>query len=399
MTLVRSLSLVVAVWWISTGLLVSAGVIALVSGGAVVWIAIFGAVQLAFSICGAVIASRMASHPIGWLFLVFGLLASLAIVLEEISVAATRPDDSIPTAALAGLVVSNVIYGPLLFGLVAALVLVFPSGSLPSPRWRPAAVAAGFGTALFSLVNVVSTGDLNALDPNQAVENPLAIRGTGEVVAGVLGGVSFMAMTGVLVAGVVSLARRYRHATGTLRQQLKWFGGAAILVVAGGVAQSFFWNSTVSWASAAILGLFAGTVVALPVATAIAILRYRLYDFDLIVRRTLVYAVLVVVLAAVYLLGVFVVGALVQSVVGRSDALAVTLSTLAVAALFQPLRRRIRGVIDRRFYRPRYDAGRALELFGGRLRDQIEIDALEGELLAVVGATVGPSHASIWLRN
>jgi hypothetical protein len=161
--------------------------------------------------------------------------------------------------------------------------------------------------------------------------------------------------------------------------------------------QLVLWNVSARWASVAGLCLFAIGAVALPIATDIAILRCRLYEIDVIIRETLVYATRVAVLALVYLAGVYVIGSGLQAVTGQSGALAVTLSTLAVAAAFQPLRRRIQRVVDRRFYRNNYDAARTLAAFSGRLREQIDLDALDREILATVHETLRPSHANLWL--
>jgi hypothetical protein len=385
-------------WWGAVALLVAAALVALGLGHAFGWIAVFGVAAMAFATCGVVIAQRAPGNPIGWLFLEFGLLTSFAILLDEISIATTRADGSIPDAALAGFIVSNVIYGPVLSGLVIFIVLLFPDGRLPSPRWRTLAWAAGIANAAFCAVNILGAGNLNALDPDQIVPNPLARAGLMQTFVEVAGPITVAVQVTVLIAGLVSLTLRYRRAAGTARQQLKWFGGSGGVFVVLLAIQPYFWGQSSTRAQAIGGVLFAVAITAFPAGTAVAILRYRLYDFDVIVRRTAVYAVLVAVLGAVYIAGVVVGGAAIQALVGRSDTLVVTLTTLAIAVLFQPVRRRTQDVIDRRFARSRYDAARAVDAFGGRMRENVDVAAIETALLGTVTETVGPRHASLWLR-
>jgi hypothetical protein len=260
-------------------------------------------------------------------------------------------------------------------------------------------VAAAVALPVFMLDNLTGTGTVNSLDPNQSVENPLALPGGWQQLVAVVAAASMATLVGVLVAGIGSLIRRYRRATGALRQQLKWFGAAAILVVLAGVCQAYFWQQTGEQAQVVTLVLFAGSLAALPVATAVAVLRYRLYDLDLIIRKTFVYGIIVVVLGLVYLVGIAVGGRLLQAALGRSDALAVTLTTLAVALLFHPVRRRTQDAIDRRFSRRRADAARAIDAFGAQLRENLDLDALEDALLAAVAETVSPNRVELWLRR
>ena len=207
-----------------------------------------------------------------------------------------------------------------------------------------------------------------------------------------------------MVASAASLVVRFRHAGLVEREQVKWLAAAAglsawvylvdlcVSVVAGGAGPEPVWRVALDDTFVLSLGL-------IPVAIGVAVLRYRLYEIDVIIRRTLVYAVLVSALAVLYLVGVFAIQAAVRSVSGQSGTLAVTVATLLVAVAFQPLRARIRGAVDHRFYRARYDAARTLESFSGRLREQVEIETVSGEVLDVVRQTLQPAHVPLWLRS
>ncbi len=368
------------------------------SGYSFGWILVFGGVQMAFSSMGAVLASRLRGNPIGWLFLGFGVLAAIAIAGEAYSLRALESGDPLP-GGMAALVVSSAIYGPGLFAVVLTLFLVFPDGHLPSPRWRPVARVAVIAGGAFTVLQTISPGTLNSLDPAQSVDGPIALAGTLGVVAQVATSICAVIVLAITVVSVVSLIRRYRQATGVLRQQLKWFVGAAGFFMALLACQIVLWQIPDRWATATVLVLFASGVAALPLATGIAILRYRLYEIDVIIRKTLVYAVLAATLALVYLGGISLLGWVFRSVTGQSGALAVTLSTLVVAAAFQPLRHRIQRAVDQRFYRRKYDAAQTLQGFSSRLREQVDLDALNTEVLAVVTEALQPSQASLWLRQ
>ncbi len=383
-------------WVVSTLLLAAAAILTVWDGGALGWLLTFGAVQLAFSSVGAVLSSRRAENPIGWLLLGYGVMAAIAIAGEAYSMRALQPAPNSLPGGTAALVASGLIYPPLLFGLVVTLFLLFPTGRLPSPRWRPVARISTVAGTVFLVLHVFQHGMLNSIDPSQAVANPYGVTGPG---VGVPTAISAVIVLGVAAAAVVSLVRRFRRATGVLRQQLKWFGGASALFMVSLAVQSlWWWNVAATW-EWAVLALFATGSAALPIATGIAILRYRLYEIDVIVRKTLVYTTLVGTLAVVYLVGVYTVEAALRTVTGQSGALAVTASTLAAAAAFQPLRRRIQQRVDHRFYRRKYDAVATLDAFTSHLREQIDLDALRTEVLDVVTVTVHPRHVSLWLRE
>jgi hypothetical protein len=230
--------------------------------------------------------------------------------------------------------------------------------------------------------------------PTVTVANPLAIDGPLATVLGYLNSSPFTFV--VYLIPVAAVVARFRTAAGRERQQLKWFAYTSSILI------SFFVATVLVPVFSYLAGLGPLVIVLamdlIPISVAIAIMRYRLYDIDVLIRRTLTYTVLSVVLFVAYVTGVALTQ-LVFSPVTSGNGLAVAISTLAVVALFQPLRRRIRSSVERRFYRRRYDAVRTLDSFAVRLRDEIDLDALQAELITAVGATVQPTHASLWLRD
>jgi hypothetical protein len=259
------------------------------------------------------------------------------------------------------------------------VLLVFPDGRLPSPRWRWAAWLAGAGVAVMTLGMAASTlGDPVRIALSE--EEPGGLPGLVLDVSVIAAAVSFL-------AALVSLAQRWRRARGNEREQLKWVAFAAGLALVANIVLQIF----------QLPGLGLVGVVLVPVGAAVAILRYRLYDIDRIISRTLGYGLLTALLGLVYVAGVFVFGRLLNPG-GKPSELAVAASTLAVAALFQPARRRVQAAVDRRFNRARYDAARTVAAFSARLRDQIDLDTLSTELLAVVDQTMEPTQVSFWLR-
>jgi hypothetical protein len=336
---------------------------------------------------GATIARRQPHHPIAWIFIGSGLGAGLASFSYEYGHYAlvTRPGSVPLGVAMAWVSLWMWTTGaiPLLtFGL-----LLFPDGHLPSRRWRPIAWLAGATLAMFTVGSAVQPGPMPGYGD---VPNPVGIEAAR--LLGVLATLSQLCLPVVVVGSAASILVRFRRARGLERQQLKWLTYAVTVATLALLLTSRQWAG---WALAEIVTLFA--VGFIPVAIGIAILRYRLYDIDRLISRTLVYGLLTALLAGVYATGVFVVGRLLDPATGESS-LAVAASTLAVAALFQPLRRRIQRLVDRRFNRSRYDAARIVETFSGRLRDEIDLDSLSAELLAVVDQTMQPAQASLWLR-
>ena len=237
--------------------------------------------------------------------------------------------------------------------------------------------------------------DFTGEPPLRSVHNPIAVSGAWESAINVAQAAALPLTIVAFLGGVASMVLRFRRSAGVERQQLKW-------VVAGVLIWSVVFAVTIAL-SAAGAGSYGGFAFALslilfPVVMALAILRYRLYDIDLVIRRTLVYTCLIAVLGAIYLAGIGLLGSLSLSVTGQSGEVAVTVTTLVVALAFQPLRRRIQRAIDRRFSRRTVDAETAMRAFSGRLRQEVDLDALCSDLLGVVDQTFQPRHASVWLR-
>jgi hypothetical protein len=339
---------------------------------------------LVFATVGALVASRRPRNPIGWIL----LSAGIAYEIGGMSVAAAEGGGTGSWDTLMAWVGSWVwmaAVGPVgTFGL-----LLFPSGRLPSARWRPVAWLSGAGLAALICGLALEPGRFE----DSAIENPLGLEGIPWL-PDALSAAGAIALVCGLLGSIASLRARYTSARRDERQQLKWLLYAATLVAAGvAVTVPIETFAGPSWADLAN-GITTLTVASVPVAMGIAILRHRLYDVDVVINRTLVYGALTVTLGAAYLGSVLLIGL----AVGRSG-FAVAGSTLAVAALFRPARARIQGAVDRRFYRRRYDAVRTLEAFGGRLRDEIDLEALADHLRGVVTDTVQPASVSLWLRR
>jgi hypothetical protein len=338
----------------------------------------YAAVAVAFALLGAVVAAHRPENPIGWLFLAIGLSGALGVVSNEyVRYTLVTAPGALPGGSVAAWL-SGWTWWPA-YGLVPLVLLVFPDGRLPSPRWRWAAWLAGAGVAVMTLGMAASTlGDPVRIALSE--EEPGGLPGLVLDVSVIAAGVSFL-------AALVSLAQRWRRARGNEREQLKWVAFAAGLALVANIVLQIF----------QLPGLGLVGVVLVPVGAAVAILRYRLYDIDRIISRTLGYGLLTALLGLVYVAGVFVSGRLLNPG-GKPSGLAVAASTLAVAALFQPARRRVQAAVDRRFNRARYDAARTVAAFSARLRDQIDLDTLSTELLAVVDQTMEPTQVSFWLR-
>jgi hypothetical protein len=336
---------------------------------------------------GALIVSRRPSHPIGWLLCAFGLANGLAAFASEYATygLVSTPGAAPGAGALAW--VTSWLFAVDL-ALLTALLLLFPSGRPPSPRWRWVLWLASVGNGL------VVIGAL-ALWPLRGVA---LLRTDGPEQGGVLaalGTVGFLAALAALLVAGASLVVRFRRASGVERQQLKWLLYAVAIAILGtpllSLAPSRTPELVVDLASALLIAL-------IPVAVGLAILRYRLYDIDRIISRTISYGLLTGLLACVYALVVLVLGLLFGGLGAEPPSWAIAAATLVVAALFQPLRRRIQSGVDRRFNRRRYDAARTIEAFSARLRQEVDLDTLSAELLAVVDQTMQPTTASLWLR-
>jgi hypothetical protein len=336
---------------------------------------------------GALVAARRPRHPVGWLLLGFALLLTASGVISSyVTYGLVARPGALPAANVAARLYPVTIAAGL--AVVGFVLLLTPTGSPPSSRWRRWPWALAVAVAVVLVAATVAPGSLDplaqfvsgAMDP-QVYGGALRVAVPLALLAGLL----------TLLAGAGSLVARFRRARGVERLQLQWVAlaagltglsllAAAVLIAVGEVNLS-------NWASA--FG-----VAFLPLATGAAILRYRLYDLDRIVSRTLAYGLLTLLLGGGYAAVVLGLGQL----LGRDSPLVVAAATLAVAALFQPARRRVQAVVDRRFNRRRHDAARTIEGFGTRLRDQVDLDTLTAELLAVVDQTMQPTQASLWLR-
>ena len=271
---------------------------------------------------------------------------------------------------------------PILGLIFIFTLLLFPTGRLPSPRWRPVAVVGGLAIAVVTVLGAVRP-TLRLQNEEVYLANPVGVAGAPDPENGSLGAVLLAGLGAGMVASG-SLVLRFRRSQGVERQQLKWFTYAAALLLAVNLV-----TITILPDGLASDLLFGLSIAFVPIAAGVAILRYRLYDIDRLINRTLVYGLLTFLLAGVYAGLVLVLG---QLSGGVAD------GTLAVAALFQPARRRVQSVVDRRFNRRKYDAARTVEAFSARLRDEIDLDTLSSELLAGVDQTVEPTTVSLWLR-
>jgi hypothetical protein len=344
---------------------------------------------LAFATVGALILSRRPHNAIGWLCWAMAAVVCFGSVGFEAATRVAGDPVSRPVALV--LLVGSATFLVSLLGLLPLLVLVFPTGRLPSRRWRPAVWVFAGGLVLYLGLYLLQPGPIG----DDLPANPLGV-GWAKRLLERIGPVLGLLFTLFVVLVLVSLVLRFRRARGDERQQLKWFTFAAALTAVlppalGGLAEQ---------AGAPLVGavFFSLVTVMLPAAIGVAILKYRLYDIDRVINRTLVYGLLTVLLAGVYAGAVLVLGQVFGGVGRDPPSWAVAGATLAVAALFQPARRRIQAIVDRRFNRRKYDAATTVEAFSARLRDEIDLDALSAELLAVAHQTMQPTTATLWLR-
>ena len=357
------------------------------------------AAPVVFAIVAALIVSRQPRNTLGWVLMVpVGLYVvggPIASYLE--SLAPSPPEPTLPILLMAWFNGWNwlLLIIPLLF-----IMLLFPNGQPPTPRWRWVGVAAIVWAALFVLLTVLLQ-QINAVTtPNLVFDNPIGVLGKETVER--LVGVWIVGLLALVVVCAVALFVRFRRANATEREQIKWLLYACALFLVVYVGDFVGGLGGKASVGGYIWGVFFGlSVIALPAAIGIAILRYRLYDIDVVINRTLVYGSLSVSLALVYFGGVTATQAIFRNLTGQQELpqLVVVASTLVIAALFTPLRRRIQLFIDRSFYRSKYDATKTLEGFSIKLRDETDLEALRGDLVEVVTETMQPTHVSLWLRS
>ncbi|MBA2712023.1 MAG: hypothetical protein H0U55_00485 [Rubrobacteraceae bacterium] len=343
-------------------------------------------------ILGGLIASRHPRNPYGWLWLGFGMGFALVSLGEPYAAYALVVDPGSLPAPRTVVQVLGIAWVLFIF-FSPFLLLLFPDGRLPSRRWRFLVWTVAAAGAMLLVLALFLPGR-SGFAP---VENPFGIGGTFGDVVTVLVNTGVFVIFGAIVISALSLVFRFRRTTGIERQQIKWFAYAAV-VLGGSVAFSGLLGFELPGVWDALFEAL--TFVGLYVAVGIAILKYRLYEIDRIINRTLVYGALTLMLAAVYFGGVTLLQATFRVLTGQEQQpqFVIVASTLVIAALFNPLRRRIQNFIDRRFYRGKYDAKNTLQAFSQKLRDETDLDVLGEDLVAVVRDTMQPEHVSIWLK-
>ena len=356
-------------------------------------------IAVGYPVIGAIIASRLPAHPIGWICCAIGVLAAVQHFSGEYAIYALVAHPEALPGGYAMLWVSLWAW-ILVFGLIEILLFLFPNGRLPSKRWRPLAWLSGALTLMAAiLISISPDAALDALGSSDnvhvSIPNPLGIEGLPNLYRPIQ---TLVLTLGLVAAASVVIGRR--KAGGIERLQVKWLLYASVIWFGGNVLKNTVfsplgdvsWGLWVSYLLVGIGGLGG------PIAIGIAILRYRLYEIDIIINRTLVYGALTVTLVALYFGGIVVLQRVFVLLTGQQSTLAVVASTLLIAALFSPMRRRIQSFIDRGFYRRKYDAARTLEVFSAKLRDETDLDALSDDLVGVVRETMQPAHVSLWLR-
>ena len=356
---------------------------------------------LTFTTVGAVVASRRPENPIGWIFCAGGLILSVTVSAENYyEYALNASTGSLPGVQYAAWIASWAL--PLTLLLVATMLfLLFPDGKLSSREWGLVAWTAVIASVVVALGDALGRSNLGTYFGSMG--NPFAVEGAVGNFLQMLGGFGLTLLLLCFLVTLAALLVRLRQARGVERQQIKWFAYAAAVMGTGPLVMFMLGGGysaleELMW----YLGYFVGILgfAFLPVATAIAILRYRLYDIDILINRTLVYGSLTLMLALVYFGGVTATQVVFTALTGQEEQpqLTIVVSTLVIAALFTPLRRRIQSFIDRRFYRRKYDARKTLEAFSAQLRDETDLNALSEDLVGVVRETMQPAHVSLWLR-
>jgi hypothetical protein len=354
----------------------------------------------AFAVVGALLVVKRPANLIGWIMAAIALMVSIfnagGAYAAYVMLTRGQPD----ALAVFGAWAANCYWFVMLALALFYLPMLFPDGRLLSRRWLPVAVLAGIAASGFVLPRAfMSTLPLNEA-PGYEIDNPIGIEGMGHVANlpifdVLLNGLLLIAFVGAAASVVV----RFRRSRGVERLQMEWFVYVTVVLVGGSVLTSVIGVATgLGWLEQFSFVLSMVALVGLPIAVGIAILRYRLYDIDIIINRTLVYGPLTATLVALYFGGIVLMQRLFVLLTGQQSTLAVVASTLLIAALFNPLRRRIQSFIDRRFYRRKYDARKTLEAFSTKLRDETDLEALNNDLVSVVRETMQPAHVTLWLR-
>src|SRR5215207_7960611 len=358
-----------------------------------VWVLL---VFVLFTTIGALVASRQPKNTIGWIFCAMGLFSTSSVASGQYAIyAVVSSPGSLPRGGTAAWL-EAFFGGPIIITMFALLLLLFPDGRPPSHRWR-AALWLDLIAAVLLFVGSFKPGPMEASSLN--VANPFGIEKIGALLNALSYVALYLALAGTAV-GAVSLMVRMRRSRAQERQQIKWFAFAGAIMCAVLATGPLLWFLSRSSPAVTLIWpvLFISAVSTIPVATGIAILRYRLYDIDVLINRTLVYGALTATLAAIYFGDIVLLQRVFVVLTGEKSTLAVVASTLLIAALFTPLRRRIQWFIDRRFYRKKYDTRKTLEAFSAKLRNETDLEALSGDLVGVVRETMQPAHVSLWLR-
>jgi hypothetical protein len=360
-------------------------------------------IAVGYTVIGAIIASRLPAHPIGWICFAIGVLAAVQHFSGEYAIYALRaPHPEALPGGDAMLWVSLWAW-ILAFGLIEFLLFLFPNGRLPSKRWRPLAwLSAALTLMAAILISISPDAALDALrssdDVHISIPNPLGVEGLPNLYRPVQ---TLVLALGLAAAASVVVGRR--GARGVERQQIKWLLYAGAIFFGGNVLKNTVFSPLGGMSWGLLVGYLLVAVGGLggPIAIGVAILRYRLYEIDTLINRTLVYGSLTTMLVALYFAGVATAQAILRTLTGQEQQpqLAIVVSTLVIAALFNPSRRHIQSFIDRRFYRRKYDARKTLEAFSSKLRDETDLDALSDDLVGVVRETMQPTHVSLWLRT
>jgi len=346
---------------------------------------------LAVAAIGGVVSSKRPRNAVGWLFSMAAFFEAVGLLAYALYWHFAFGDPSYPSWVDLFAWFSNWTFLLALGPLLTLIPLLFPTGAPPTPRWRVVGWTAAIAIGVAAVCTALAPGPMDSSDFGW-IDNPLGVGGAA---------VRSVAHVATLVAALMapfaaaSLVVRYRRSRGVERLQMKWVTTAVCILIVGVVAttvEEAIFGGFLSWPV-----LLAGLLLVAG-AMGIALLRYRLYDIDVVVNRTLVYGALTLTLAAVYVASVLLLQLALNGATGDSS-LAVAASTLAVAAIFRPARSRIQEAVDRRFFRRRYDARQTLEEFSSRLRDQVELAALDAELRGVVTETMQPAHVSLWLRG
>ena len=342
------------------------------------------AFPLGYATVGLVLGLRRPANPIGWLYAASGLVWALIIPFEPWLNILIRDQRPLALAGQVAVVLRETSWAPAIALGLTLPFLLLPDGRLRSRRWRLVVADAIVGVTMFVVGGSLRSGQLTG--GPVPIDNPFGLPGVADKVATVVTFTGLVLYAVSLPAALVGLVLRFRASRGVERQQLRW--------VAAGAAVAVLWLVPKPGGERLPGFLTAVAVLCVPVAVAVAVLRYRLWDLDRLVSRTVTYLLVTGLLVLPYLL----ILPAATRLVGGSGSLAVAAATLAAAALFQPLRRRVQDLVDSRFNRRRYDAARTVEGFAARLREQVNLDALSVELLAVVDQTVAPTQASLWLR-